>query len=189
MTDTHLQDYIERIAHLIRSETRIAGADFDLQPIQQSALHYLAHANRYSDTPQAVTEYFGLTKGTVSQTIKALEAKGLLERGADAQDGRKVHLKVTPAGKKLLKKTMPARTVTGVWADMDEGMRTDLLVHLKNLLQDLQRKNEMNAFGVCKTCRFNRKTGDNRFFCERTQEPLRPAETELLCREHETSTA
>ncbi len=186
MTDSTLQDYIERIAQLIRSETRISGADFDLQPIQLSVLHFLTRSNRYSDTPQAVTEYFGLTKGTVSQTIKSLEAKELISRKPDKTDRRKVHLSVTPVGKKLLKATLPTRTVASVWADMDTASRENLIVHLKGLLQGLQKKNEMKVFGVCHTCRFNKNLGGNRYFCELTQEPLRQAETELLCREHET---
>lgn len=185
MNDARLQDIIERIAHLIRSETRISGADCDLQPIQLSTLYYLLRANRYSDTHQAVSEYFGLTKGTVSQTIKSLKAKGLLERTPDIADRRKMRLKVTATGKKLIKKTMPVRTVTNIWKDMDVNTQEELLGHLKNLLQGIQQKNGMKAFGVCGTCRFNSKKASNRFFCELTQEPLRKTDIELLCREHE----
>jgi DNA-binding MarR family transcriptional regulator len=52
-----------------------AGAAHGLQPVQLEVLNYLSSCNRYSDTPMAVTEYLGQTKGTVSQTIKTLEKK------------------------------------------------------------------------------------------------------------------
>ena len=47
-----------------------------LNPAQWEALRYIARANRYSRSPSAVAEYLGATKGTVSQTLKALEHKG-----------------------------------------------------------------------------------------------------------------
>ncbi|MCF8721791.1 MarR family winged helix-turn-helix transcriptional regulator [Nitrospina gracilis] len=188
MSASLLHDYIERISHLIRSETRIAGTDFDLQPIQLDVLHYLTRSNRYSNTPQGVTDYFGLTKGTVSQTIKALESKGLLSKTPDAKDGRKVHLAVTRTGKKLLDKTMPARVVAGAWEELPEEDRDRLIAHLSQLLAKMQKANGMNAFGVCRTCRFNSQISDTKFFCELTQEPLSATDVTLLCREHTVPT-
>ena len=85
-----LHEYIERISRLLQSEARNSGSDFNLQPIQLNALHFLRRANRYSNTPQGVTEYFGLTKGTVSQTLIALEKKGLISKNPDKKIGRVV---------------------------------------------------------------------------------------------------
>ena len=61
----------------MRTELRKAGADEALQPVHLQALIYLARANRYSNTPQALAEYLGLTKGTVSQTLLLLDRQGL----------------------------------------------------------------------------------------------------------------
>ena len=44
-------------------------------------LFYLNQANRFSNTPQALTEYLGLTKGTVSQTVLVLESRCRRSRG------------------------------------------------------------------------------------------------------------
>jgi Transcriptional regulators len=98
MTDTTLYDYLERLASLMRAWAREQPLMADLQPIQLSALNYLARCNRYSNTPLGVTDFLGLTKGTVSQSLKALEAKGLIEKRPDAQDRRSVHLELTGEG-------------------------------------------------------------------------------------------
>ncbi|CAI2719478.1 MarR family winged helix-turn-helix transcriptional regulator [Nitrospina watsonii] len=188
MSASLLHDYIERISHLIRSETRIAGTDFDLQPIQLDVLYYLTRSNRYSNTPQGVTDYFGLTKGTVSQTIKALESKGLVQKTPDAKDGRKVHLSVTRSGKKLLERAMPAQVITSAWEKIQELDQDRLLADLKLLLVRMQKVNEMKSFGVCRTCRFNTQVSETKFFCELTQEALTPNDTTLLCREHTAPT-
>ncbi|MCP4325394.1 MAG: MarR family transcriptional regulator, partial [Alteromonadales bacterium] len=64
--NNELFNIIERLANLLRQEIRLAGKELGLQPVQQEALYYLSICNKYSDTTLAVTEYLGLTKGTVS---------------------------------------------------------------------------------------------------------------------------
>jgi DNA-binding MarR family transcriptional regulator len=76
-------DYVERLSELLRIDSRQAGADHGLQPVQLEALHYLSICNRYSDTPAAVTESLGQTKGTVSKTLRVLKRKGLLSKQLD----------------------------------------------------------------------------------------------------------
>ena len=65
---------VERLSELLKVDSRQAGVEQGLQPVQVEVLHYLSICNKYSDTPMAVTEYLGLTKGTVSQTLKVLES-------------------------------------------------------------------------------------------------------------------
>ena len=72
-----LFDLLERLSSLTPVWFREHRQLSELQPIQLSALMYLGRCNRYSNTPLAVTEYFGLTKGTVSQSLKALGAPHL----------------------------------------------------------------------------------------------------------------
>jgi DNA-binding MarR family transcriptional regulator len=182
-----LHEYIERISHLLRSEARHSGADYDLQPIQLGALHFLSRSNRYSNTPQGVTEFLGLTKGTVSQTLMALERKGLILKSPDKKDGRMVHLNITKVGRKLLGKTFPARTVSKVWKDLPDPEQSQLIEGLQKLLQTMQELNGMKPFGVCRTCRHNSNKGEGKFFCELTQENLSQADVKLICREHQSS--
>ncbi|PIQ96292.1 MAG: MarR family transcriptional regulator [Nitrospinae bacterium CG11_big_fil_rev_8_21_14_0_20_56_8] len=183
MSATLLQDYFERIAYLLRSETRLAGIHLDLHPIQMSALHYLLRCNRYSNTPQGVTDYFGLTKGTVSQTLKALEGKGLIRRSPDKQDGRKVHLHVTAEGKKLLQRSIPAPAVVGAWAGLPNAEQDQLVEVLRKILQAMQFMNELKPFGLCRSCRYNTQLGEGEFFCELTRENLSETDVTLICRE------
>ncbi len=180
-----LHEYIERISRLLDSEARLIGSDYNLQPIQLNALNFLNRANRYSNTLQGVTAYLGLTKGTVSQTLATLEAKGFIKKIPDKNDGRVVHLNVTRAGQKLLSKAMPSATVQSAWEGLEDKEQKQLIESLKQLLTTMQKINGMNGFGVCGTCRYNQKIGEKKFFCELTQENLSQKDTELLCREHQ----
>ena len=180
-----LNEYIERISQLLRTETRLAGADYDLQPIQLGALQYISHSNRYSNTPQGVTEYFGLTKGTVSQTLIALERKNLIEKSPDKKDGRIVHLNITNTGKKVLRETLPPETLSTAWNELPDSKQNQMMEGLQKLLQAMQKLNGMKPFGLCSTCRFNTKKGEGKYFCELTQEKLSQTDVKLICREHQ----
>ncbi|MFT4578747.1 MAG: DNA-binding MarR family transcriptional regulator [Nitrospinales bacterium] len=185
MSTLLLQEYVERISRLIQTESRSNGLTHNLQPIQLNALHFLTRANRYSDTPQGVTEYFGFTKGTVSQTLTTLETKGFIKKIPDKVDGRKVHLNVTKLGKKLLERTMPSPTIENAWQEIESKKQNQLIEHLKLLLLEIQKRNGMKPFGVCKNCRHNQTLENEKFFCGLTQENLSLKDSELLCREYQ----
>jgi predicted transcriptional regulator len=61
----HLIDRLERLTR--------AGEGLGLNPAQWEALRFLARANRFSRSPAAVADYLASTRGTVSQTLIALE--------------------------------------------------------------------------------------------------------------------
>lgn len=177
-----LFDLLERLSSLTRVWFREHPKLTDLQPIQLSALMYLGRCNRYSNTPLAVTEYLGLTKGTVSQSLKALETKGLLVKTQDTRDKRSVHLLLTEPAQALLDAVMPPDFLVNAAQRM--GARAeDLEGLLLELLRHIQQGENVPSFGLCRTCRFH-QTLEAGAFCGLTQEPLEPMETELICREH-----
>nr|WP_256668928.1 MarR family transcriptional regulator [Pseudomonas sp. C2B4] len=180
-----LFDLLERLSSLTRVWFREHPMLTDLQPIQLSALMYLGRCNRYSDTPLAVTEYLGLTKGTVSQSLKALESKGLLVKRPDARDKRSVHLVLTEPAQALLDAVTPPDFLVAAAGRMgtDAGVLEGLLLEL---LRNIQQSEDVPGFGLCRTCRFHQTVAGGAF-CGLTQEPLAPREIELICREHQTS--
>lgn len=184
MQTKQIYNYVERLGNLLRIDSRRSGVEYGLQPIQLEALHYISICNRYSDTPMAVTEYLGQTKGTVSQTLKVLEKKGLLSKHVDSNDKRVSHLKVSSIGKTLLQESIPSPLFEQACKQLDEQSQVDIETSLKTLLQAIQRSNNMKSFGVCHTCQHNHKNSDGSFFCKLTEESLSVEEVKLICREH-----
>lgn len=130
---------LERLGALIQQSVRDAAARHGLLPIHIQVLHYLMRANRYSDLPIAIAEYFGITRGTVSQTLAVLERKGLLTKEPDAHHGKRVHLTLTPAGESVLSDS---------WVEHVEQALCERPVYaatlestLRNLLSAMQRVN------------------------------------------------
>ncbi|MDX2416944.1 MAG: MarR family winged helix-turn-helix transcriptional regulator [Xanthomonadales bacterium] len=179
------QQLLERLASLLRSESRRLLVEFGLLPVQFEALHYLSICNRYSDTPMAVTEFLGQTKGTVSQTLKVLEKKKLLEKTADLKDKRVTRLVLTKAGRDLVKKLLPSPILSSACELMGDEALQATNSSLSSLLFYLQSANNFKTFGQCDTCQHNIKNDSNEYLCGLTKEPLTTREITLRCREHQ----
>jgi DNA-binding MarR family transcriptional regulator len=187
MKNSSLYSYVERLSEVLRVSSRQMGAQYGLQPVQIEALHYLSICNRYSDTPMAVTEFLGQTKGTVSQTLKVLEKKGFLSRLVDVDDRRVSHLKVTAAGEQILVSSIPGKLFNKACERLTSLEQSQIVSALDTLLQALLQGNQMKTFGVCSTCRYNRKRDDGDYFCDLLQQPLAIDEVSRICKEHEVS--
>lgn len=104
MQKPYLFETIECMAALIRSEQRKQCAELRLQLMHFEVLNYLSHSNKYTDTPAATAAYFGMTRGTVSQSLNVLEKKGYIEKSKDETDKRVVHVRILASGLAILKK-------------------------------------------------------------------------------------
>ncbi len=175
-------ELIERLANLLRAEARLADGGA-LQPVHLQALAYLARCNRYSDTPGALTEYLGLTKGTVSQTLNVLEREGLLERRGDPADRRRVRLRLTAAGRRVVREAAPPPLLRQAVAALGPEREGRLAADLEELLRALQRAHGGRPFGVCRTCRHFQGGAAGGGRCGLTDEPLSARDAKLLCRE------
>ncbi|MBJ3590511.1 MarR family winged helix-turn-helix transcriptional regulator [Citrobacter sp. Marseille-Q6884] len=183
MHDMSLFDVLDRLSSLTRMWFRQHPLLADLQPVQLSALMYLARCNRYSNTPLGVTDYLGLTKGTVSQSLKLLETKGLVVRTQDARDKRSVHLQLTESANSLLDALLPPTFLVAGESAMGERANT-LKTLLFELLREIQRTHNVPGFGLCHSCRFHQKI-NGQGFCNLTKEPLSEDDAMLICREHQ----
>jgi MarR family transcriptional regulator, negative regulator of the multidrug operon emrRAB len=117
--------------------------------LQLQVLTYLAQANRFSDLPIAVAEYLGITRGTVSQTIALLEREGLISKHDDEHHGRRVHLRLTAAGAKIVSSAWSHRLALSL---ADETVGPDAVEPMVGrLVAILQQHNGQHAFGICLT--------------------------------------
>lgn len=180
MSTARLHQLVERLASLFRASLRQASTAHALKLVQLEALIYLSMANRYSDTASALTEYLGVTKGTVSETLKALERRGLLEKVPDPRDGRVVHCRPSERGRAIVADAYPAALLRGVGSEAAEASAEALT----ELLRALQRGHGFRSFGVCRTCRFFQPAGAAGR-CGLTGERLSRIDVTRICREHE----
>jgi MarR family transcriptional regulator, negative regulator of the multidrug operon emrRAB len=183
-----LLELVERLGNLMRTELRKAGADETLQPVHLQALIYLGKANRYSNTPQALAEYLGLTKGTVSQTLLLLDRRGLIERFEDDIDRRVVRLRLSTSGERLIYESQPALAWQNATRNISPNRIRNATSALREALVTLQEDNEASVFGVCHSCRHCQKLSQRIYRCGQMGDRLSGPETRKLCRIYEPKT-
>lgn len=174
---------IERISSLLRSEERKKYAAIGLQPIHGQVLEYLSKCNKYSNTHASVAEYFGLTKGTVSQTIQILERKRFLEKNIDSVDGRVVHLSLSELGCKLIEELKPLDIFKHAETKVSRHEFSGIENALQTTLEVLQKVNQTKSFGVCRSCR-HFSVEAHHYLCGLTEEALDRDDTDKICRDH-----
>lgn len=185
MGANEIHNHVERLSNLLRTESRQQLASYGLQPVQLEVLHYLSVCNRYSNTAKGVAEYLGQTKGTVSQSIKVLERKGLVTKHMDDMDKRIMHLIISHSAIRLLNKTVPSALFSNASKLIKKQAVNNIKSALATLLMAVQKANGLRSFGVCHTCRYNRNLNDGNFMCDLTQEVLTSNDVQLICIEHD----
>jgi DNA-binding MarR family transcriptional regulator len=171
---------LERLARLLRQ----AGHGKGLNPVQWEALRYLVRCNVLSHSPGALARFLGSTKGTVSQTVKALEKKGLISKQVDPKDQRGVHLFLTDAGRALLQDDDQTVVLADI-AELSDKTRRRFDRALEALLEQARLRQNEPSFGTCLTCRFYREASSGlSAHCMKVNAAVLPAETTLICVEH-----
>lgn len=171
-----IHQLLERLARLAAAEE---WTD-DLNPAQIAALRYLDRANRFSRSPYQVAEYLSATRGTVSQTLRALARKGLVEEHASAEDRRRIAYDVTAKGRAALGGGGP---LSGAIDALPAPQAADLEEALTGLLRDAIARSGGRPFGVCRTCRHHIDRSGGRF-CALLEVALSGEDAERICYEH-----
>jgi DNA-binding MarR family transcriptional regulator len=172
---------LERLARVMRAREHEHG----LNPAQWEALRFLSRANRYSDSPGALTRYLGATKGTISQTVIALERKGLITKAPRQGRVRSVRLSLTEKGREILTRD-PWGQLAQAAEDLGSKTRRRLHRGLAELLEQQLSRAGLSRFGLCASCRFFRERGRDQdaagpHLCMLYEEPLSAEETQRIC--------
>lgn len=180
-TRPRLSELLDRLSRLVTARLHADG----LVPAQWQALRYLARANRFSRSPKALTLFLGATKGTVSQTIIALERRGLVSKSGNPADLRTVRLDLTAAGSEALGRDPLAElgdVLHGLPVDRRRRLEGDLAAALSLIIGESGGR----PFGLCAQCRhFLRGEGVPVRHCGLLDVELSEADSLLICQEQE----
>ncbi|MGZ8182318.1 MAG: MarR family winged helix-turn-helix transcriptional regulator [Methylobacter sp.] len=182
MNPSKLFDPIERMGALIRAEERKQCKELGLQAVHVQILDYLSICNKYSNTPSAISDYLGITRGPISQTLIHMDKKGLIEKYADVSNKRIVHVSITPYGMDILYQLKQKSMLKEASLIFKKNVSYSLEPFVQ-ALTSLQKANNSKSFGVCKTCKYFCKTA-NGGVCGLTKENLSENNSEQICQEH-----
>lgn len=173
----HISEIIKRMARLDAS----MGWANDLHPTQYAALHFLSRANRFSRSPSHVADYLGATRGTISQTLKALSHKGYITERRSETDKRVISYDLTKTGEEVLRTVPPlASVIDTLGADEQAELQTALMRILQAMIDHENGKH----FGLCCEC-IHHKIGHAGRECLLLKIGLTEIESHQICFEQE----
>ena len=174
----------ERIRYLINRLARLDSTDSwtsDLNPTQRAAMEYLDAANRFSRAPSHVAEFLGTTRGTMSQTLKALLRKGYVSEERSESDKRSISYALTDHGIAILR---GKNILSEAFGNLSPTQSAALETLLSDGLRTALGSNNHRPFGQCSTCAFHiNQRGKS--FCKLLSMPLNTGDSEKICVEHQ----
>lgn len=171
------------LSELLLRLSRLADAEIwalGLNPAQAAALDYLSRANRFSRAPSQLADWLGATRGTVSQTLKALAARGLVAESPSPRDRRSISYDLTDAGRAAL--AHPSSLAQAA-ASLPKAEALAAASALSELLKDLLKRRGHRPFGLCHSCRHHQLQPAGTAFCGLLSVALLPAEADQICAE------
>lgn len=178
-------ELLDRFSRIVRQLEYDAG----LNPAQWEALRFLRRANRISRTPGALAQFLNTTRGTASQTLIALAAKGYVHKVPCRTDRRVTFLELTEKGTAQLVSD-PLKRINELTASLPDGLESALVDGLNRLLGRVNAEEGCKQFGVCTTCCHlltdNDFADDSSHRCGLTGEPLCRDDITRICVNHKT---
>jgi DNA-binding MarR family transcriptional regulator len=185
-----IREGLGRLAVVLRSDDWERAKVSGLNPTQLSILDLL-EGRPAGLGIQAIARQLVLSQPTVTDSVKALERKGLVDKRAGT-DRRAVSIILTAAGRAALTtgddaETSMARAVDVLGREEQEA----LLLALVRVIRQLQEIDAIPVQRMCSTCRyfdpFIHADADRPHHCHYVNASFGQRDIRIDCREHETA--
>lgn len=177
---------LERLSQVFRILLWDKAKGLSLSPIQIQLLIFIQHHSADKTTISYLAQEFNVTKPTISDAIKILEQKELIDKIADSFDARSYTIQLTPAGQKLVNEAedfvLPLLTIVAKTSEADKVI---LWENIANLIIQL---NKLKIISVQRTC-FNcthYALKNNLHFCNLLSHSLYIQDIRIDCQEFES---
>lgn len=175
---------LDKISEYFKNSLREKGNEHKLSPIQIQILLFIDnHTEKYL-TVNYISDEFNVTKATISDSIKALEKKGVVRKIKNNKDSRSFTLELETEGRiiisdissypkelKKIIKQVPSKNQDLLWKE------------LYNIINSLQRVGEINVQRMCNTCTYF-SSNNNQPYCKFLDKTLESNNLRLDCSEH-----
>jgi len=177
---------LEKISEVFRVLLWTEAKEHKLSPIQLQLLIFLKyHSSEKQRRIASMAREFNLTKATISDSIKVLEQKGLIQRTDDEFDSRSFNFSLTEKGMKLTGMienfTLP---LDGAIAELSSQQKEFFLLSVLDLIFRLNQNSIITTQRMCYNCFYYGGDRQQNHFCNLMQKPLKVDELRIECPEH-----
>ncbi|MDT8340944.1 MAG: MarR family winged helix-turn-helix transcriptional regulator [Longimicrobiales bacterium] len=148
---------LSKIGLALREQAWRDSAPRGLNPTQAQVLIVLARPGAAPLRLSAIARQLGVNAPTASDSVSALEAKGLVVKGADPKDGRALAVRPTPEGRVLARELSEWPDVLLEAVALLDGEESAVLMRtLLTVIRGLQERGRIAPARMCVTCRYFR---------------------------------
>lgn len=176
---------LERLHTATRAGLQQAGQEHGLPLLQAQLLDHLERHREAHDSISTLADSFAVTLPTISDSIRVLVEKGLVEKRQSQTDRRASVIVLSAEGEALAKRLRQyaAPFLKGV-KGMSQQQKLALWNSLLGLLDQMQTLGLIPLTRMCYSCRHGSRT-DSGIYCELLRRPLQGDQIRIECPEHE----
>jgi DNA-binding MarR family transcriptional regulator len=182
--DSRVVVALERLTHLFRVKLWQENRRHGLSPIQLQILIHLLYHRRDLCTVSQLAREFNLTAPTISDAVRILEEKRLLESHRDVRDRRISTLALTARGRTIAREAgLFANDLKHRVARLDPEVKATVLAALLQTIAGLQEDGIISPARMCLSCRFYERRDAEHFQCKLLQKTLPARDLRVDCPE------
>lgn len=145
----------ERVSQVFRTLLWESGKRKKLSPIQIQFLLYISAHHRKFSSVSELARTFHLTPATVSDAIKSLEQKGIVQKIISRRDGRKFPISLTREGFSIARQLSDCyKPVIDLVHDFPMERRETVMIFLLRLLESFQAHHLLDEIKTCLSCTY-----------------------------------
>ena len=157
----------------------------------QFLIHIASYSRKYSSVSE-ISRVFKLTAPTVSDAIKSLESKGLIQKIISPRDRRRYPIALTRKGMELAKKLSNwYEPLIPHLPESNSDRQESVLLYLFRFMDSLQNENLISGINLCVSCSYFRDKSeveiDDEHYCTLRKVSLKTGDLQLNCPNYKDS--
>ena len=182
--DSKIVVSLERIAEAFRVSLWEKAKNYKLSPIQIQVLIFLENHEMTMRTVSYLAKEFNMTKATISDAVRVLVQKELVEKEKKSEDARSYILQITSKGKAIAQEVAAfgdplVKPLKNISVDQKEFF----LEFLLSYVQQLVLTQVITPPRMCFTCAYY-DNQEQQHYCKLLQQILNPNALRIDCPEH-----
>ncbi len=184
--DSKIIASLERISQAFRVMLWDQGKMLGLSPIQIQLLIFVLNHSGEKCKVSYLADEFNMTRATISDTIKTLQGKRLINKVPEAHDHRSYSIQLTIAGKDIAENTSRfAVKLQDAISKIENGDKENLLLSLIEIIDQLNKTGVISRQRMCFTCTYYAKKGKyQHHYCNLLEQSLEVRDLRIDCPEH-----
>jgi len=177
---------LERISQAFRVLLWNESKEYSLSPIQVQVLIFLLYHSEEKRKVSYLATEFNMTRATISDTVKALDQKGLITKEYDPYDTRSYVIHLSEKGERIAEETsLFTQELQVPIEQLNANDKDNLLLSLIGVIRHLNKAGIITLQRMCFTCAHYRSDHQGAtHFCQLLNQPLGGSELRVDCPEH-----